>query len=83
MAGFLGNHFKTTPRNGCCMKTPETPNRTLQRMRINHAGEAGVKLQPPHFSVSLFITGLALFLLAVAVWVAVLFVHFRRPKSLN
>jgi len=38
------------------------------------------KLQPPHFSASLFVTGLVLFLLAVTIWVGGLFVHFRRPK---
>jgi hypothetical protein len=38
------------------------------------------KLQPPHFSASLFVTGLVLFLLAVAVWIGVLIVRFhRRP----
>jgi serine/threonine-protein kinase len=44
---------------------------------------AANKLQPPRFSASLFVTGLALFLFAVAVWVGVLFVHFRRPKPMN
>ena len=38
------------------------------------------ELQPPHFSTSLFFTGLVLFLLAVATWIGMLFVHFnRRP----
>jgi hypothetical protein len=38
------------------------------------------ELQPPHFSPSLFFTGLVLFLLAVATWIGMLFVHFsRRP----
>ncbi len=41
------------------------------------------KLQLPHFSASLFVIGLALFLLAVTIWVGVLFVHFRRPKPIN
>ena len=34
--------------------------------------------QPPHFSPSWFVAGLVLFLLAVAVWVGVIFLHFRR-----
>jgi len=38
------------------------------------------ELQPPHFSPSLFFAGLVLFLLAVAIWIGMLFVHFnRRP----
>jgi hypothetical protein len=36
------------------------------------------ELQPAHLPVLLFATGLVLFLLAVAVWTAVLFVRFRR-----
>jgi hypothetical protein len=36
------------------------------------------ELQPPHLSASLFMTGLVPFLLAVAVWIGVLFVRFRR-----
>lgn len=39
-------------------------------------------LQPPHFSTSLFITGLVFFLLAIAVWIGVLIAHFHRfPKT--
>ncbi len=41
------------------------------------------RLQPPHFSASLFVTGLALFLLAVSIWIGVLIVHFRRPKPIH
>lgn len=38
------------------------------------------EVQPPHFSPSLFFTGLVLFLLAVVIWIGVIFVHFsRRP----
>jgi hypothetical protein len=36
------------------------------------------EVQPPHFSPSWFVAGLVLFLLAVAVWIGVLFLHFRR-----
>ena len=36
------------------------------------------ELQPPHFSPTLFFAGLLLFLVAVAVWIGVLVVHFRR-----
>ncbi len=41
------------------------------------------RLQPPHFSASLFVTGFVLFLLAVAIWIGLLIVHFRRPKPFN
>lgn len=41
------------------------------------------KLQPPHLSPPLFVTGLVLFMLAVAIWVGVLFVHFRRQKPIH
>ena len=36
------------------------------------------QLQPPHFSPSLFVTGLVLFLVAVTVWIGLLLVHFHR-----
>jgi hypothetical protein len=38
------------------------------------------ELQPPHLSLSLFIPGLACFLLAIAIWIGVLFAHFGRPR---
>lgn len=36
------------------------------------------KVQPPLLSTSWFVTGLVLFLLSVAAWTGVLFLHFRR-----
>lgn len=36
------------------------------------------RLRPPHLSDALFVTGLAIFLLAVTLWTVLLIVHFRR-----
>jgi uncharacterized membrane protein len=92
---FLPVHFVSLP-NGDYWLAPERRDETFTYLRnhsgylsvllasflsfIHWLVVRANGLQPPHLSTSLFFMGLVLFLLAVALWVGVLLVHFgRRP----